>query len=462
MDKLNASFLEELYKGCMRSKDILEICINHLKYEYLPTEEYKKIWKSISSNYEVNNILSTSGSLGQIFANDPDTLQLVGKIKSAMVAEKDVLISSLEDFLKQSMVKTRISADQDGRGGFGEIWAKNKDEAYKLITKLSADLNSFSLKKEYYEKIFENYDRRFHERKINLETNHVSNIKMPFGIDEIDYHTNGGINETDTVLFLAQSGAGKTKLLRHMGVNAARLGFRVLHIQAEGSKEECLRGYDSTWTGLSNHDIDFCKIDNKLRDKLNKVIRDIKAGCGEIYVHAFEQFGKASLADVRKVFLEVEKNHGKPDIILIDYFELFDPSDGMKYKPSEERFRREAIGNKMKNMAVELKTRIVTATQASTVAPELLNDPKFYMTRYNVSEFKGIVKPFSYFITLNQTLDEKKEKLMRLYCDKFRFTEAGQTVYIFTNFEKDRFFNRTRTRLRYFNPIKQGNEIEEN
>jgi len=454
VDKLSGHFLEELYKSCLRSKDILEICINHLKYEYLPTEEYKKIWKLISNSYEVNGTLSSVGTLGQVFVNDADTLQLIGKIKHAEIVEKDLLISNLEDFLKQSMLKTRISEDADGNGGFAKVWEKSKEEGYKLIHKLSEDLQAFSLKREYYEKIFDNFEKRSLERKSNMDSHKISNEKLPFGIEEIDFLIEGGINVTDTALFLGGSGSGKTKLLRHIGVTAARLGKKVLHLQAEGSKEETLRGYDSTWTGLSNHDIDFCKIDSKLSEKLNKIVRDLKAGGGEIYVHAFEQFGTATMADARNILIEVEKNHGKIDLVLFDYLELFDPSNGIKYKPQDERFRRLAVGNKMKNLAVEGVTRVVAVTQASSVNEELLNDAKYKMTRYNVSECKGIVQPFSYFITINQTRDEQNEQIIRLFCDKFRFNKSGQTVRICTNFKKDRFFDRAKTRLHFFDPLK--------
>lgn len=300
---------------------------------------------------------------------------------------------------------------------------------------------------KYYEKIFEGYNDRFDRRILSKEIDQEADLaKLPFGIDEIDRLSKGGMNKGDIALFLAQSGVGKTKLLKWIGVNAARLGFRVLHLQAESTKKECLDLYDATWTGCELHSIEYGNIDTTTHGKIQTAIKNITSQGGEIYVEAFEQFNTASMLDVRTIIENVEKEFGKIDLVLLDYFELFSPGNGVRYRPSEERQRREAIGDSLKNIAVEFDTRIVSATQASTVSPELLNDPKFVMTRYNVSEFKGVIKPFSFFITLNQTEDEKEENYMRLYIDKMRKYKGGQIIPIYNNYDRERFYDAPKTR----------------
>ena len=63
------------------------------------------------------------------------------------------------------------------------------------------------------------------------------------------------------------------------------------------------------------------------------------------------------------------------------------------------------------------------------------------LTRYHISEFKGIIKPFSYFVTLNQTADERNSNVMRLHIDKIRKYKAQvPTVKIATNFDVERFY----------------------
>ena len=94
---------------------------------------------------------------------------------------------------------------------------------------------------------------------------------------------------------------------------------------------------------------------------------------------------------------------------------------------------------------MEQNTRVATATQASTVAPELLNNPNFYMTRYNVSEFKAIVDPFTVFLTYNQTSEEYKERCARIFIDKSRKSVGDKLISICQNYGKDKFYDRART-----------------
>lgn len=76
------------------------------------------------------------------------------------------------------------------------------------------------------------------------------------------------------------------------------------------------------------------------------------------------------------------------------------------------------------------------------------------MTRYDISEFKGAVKPFSYFGTLNQTKDEYEAGIMRIFNDKIRKKKAKQVIRICQAYEFDRFYDRNRT-IKEFYP--EGN-----
>ncbi len=92
----------------------------------------------------------------------------------------------------------------------------------------------------------------------------------------------------------------------------------------------------------------------------------------------------------------------------------------------------------------------LTATQAMDIKPNILEDPDFYMTRSHISEFKGLVKPFSGVHTLNQTPDEYTERIMRIYNDKFRFSKAKQIVKIATDVHVGRFYSKKKTYERNF------------
>jgi replicative DNA helicase len=441
MDRLSEHFLLELFKSSLRSREVLEACREHLKFTYLPNESYKQLWKSITDTFSATRKLPSFGILAQQNETDRGVIELIGKVRDADLPDRELVMQQLEKYVKQAMFV-------DMYDSLGDVYnSGDKDKAYKILMEASDKINAFSLKANYYEKIFEGYNERFDRRLLSKESdNGADTEKVPFGIDELDRLSKGGINRGDIALFLAQSGVGKSKLLKWIGVNASRLGFKVLHLQAEGTKKECLDLYDATWTGCQLHSIEYGDIDSITNKKIQTAIQNITNQGGEIFVEAFEQFNSASLLDVRSIVESVEKEHGKMDLILMDYLELFNPGNGVKYKPSEERQRREALGDGLKNLAVEFDTRIISCTQASTVSPDLLNDPKFVMTRYNVSEFKGAIKPFSFFVSLNQTDDEKEDNFMRLYIDKMRKYKGGQVIDIYQNYDRERFYDAPRTR----------------
>lgn len=453
MGKLTEKFLVELFKGIFKKKELLNICITHLEFSYLPSEEWKYIWKSIKSFYKTSLKPPTIGLISQMYKENEEILIILEEISEIIIEDYDALINQLEIFIRESI---SIKAYEK----FSTLYNQGeREKAIEYWIEVGNNLSNFSIKKgsSYFEEIFGNYFNREKERILNRKTGGIVEDKIPFSIDVLDEILRGGLNKKDTFLFLAQSGVGKTKFLRWVGVGAARRGFRTLHIQLEGSKQEAIDGYDATWTGQFLHDIESGLINKELRGKISKIVKSIKFNKGEIFVYAPEKFDTISLRDIRNHLLELEKNNGKIDLVLLDYFELIDPGDGKIYKVSEERQRREAISKGMKNIAVEFNVVFGTATQASTVDPLKLNDPDFVMTRYDISEFKGALKPFSLFGTFNQTEDEYEANFIRIFLDKVRKFRGKQIIDLYQAYKYDRFYDRQRT-LNYYEKKNEGIE----
>ena len=99
----------------------------------------------------------------------------------------------------------------------------------------------------------------------------------------------------------------------------------------------------------------------------------------------------------------------------------------------------------MKMLAMEFNAVVHTATQSSNIPEECKNDPEFVITRAQLSEDKGKIRPFDIFITINQTRDEMKEEIMRLHTDKLRDYKNGDPIHIANNFSCARFYDRKRT-----------------
>lgn len=451
--KISNNFFYELFKFFFipfGDKDIYTVCENYLDYNYLPDESYKLIWKSIKNYYNLNKQFPSIGIISQQYQNKEKILDILNHIQEINYVYKDKILEELEYTFKNFYFIEKYDS-------FSKLFNEGrKDELFKLVESTGIYLNNFSLKKESnkFVKIFGDFEQRQLDRFSEYSTSSFIYKKCPFFIDEIDDILHGGCDYGDTFLALSQSGVGKSKFLKHLGVNNARIGKRVFHIQAEGSKKECLDLYDATWTGQNILDVETGLLEDDLRKKLKKIVNDILFNKGEIIVYTVEKFDSINMRQIRDLTLEVMKLYGFVDLVLIDYLELIDPGNGKHYGAKDERERREQISKDMKNLAVELNNVVGSCTQASDVPSDKLNDPLFYMTRHNISEYKLIVKPFSYFFTFNQTNDEYEKNIMRIYLDKIRKYKGRQIVTINQRYDYEKFYDRNQTLINFYNKEK--------
>lgn len=441
MEGLNPNYVTELIKLSLRNRRVFETAIPHIKNSFLPNDEVKEIWTAMVKYYRATDKLITIGMLSQEYSKDLEVLKIISDIKEAQLPDKEEILEQLGEFVKSSMF-------YEAYDKLSDLYNQGKKQgAYELMRETAESIAGFSIKSRYFTSLYGKFSERHNTRLLNRELGNNAKGKVPTGIDEFDKITRGGVDKGDTFLALAQSGIGKTKLLRHIGWHASRRGYKGLHVSAEGTLQENLDAYDAAISGQRLKDIENANLSKETLDKVRVATRNTVMKGGELFIEAFEQFDTASMTDVRNLIIEIEKIHGKLDFLCLDYLELFDPGDGKRYGTSndQERKRREAVGNKLKNIAVEFNIAVFTATQASSVNPDLLNDPEFVQTRYNISEFKGAIKPFSYFITLNKTKDEFESNMMRIYIDKIRKYAGGQIIKIYQRYDRERFYDRKRT-----------------
>lgn len=436
---LTSDFIVELFKASLLYPKVLDICKKHLKYQYLITDAQKKILKFIIETSEVSGKVPTIGMIGQTYSTDEEVISFLTKVRKSIVEKEQVeeLISTLEVYIIEG--KFRLLYEK-----LGDLYNDGKKkEALSLLTNESKIINEFKLKDNYYTTVFKGFQDRQELRENSKDS--ILLEKLTFGIHELDDYTRGGFNKGTSVLILARSGVGKSTFLRWVGLCNARLGRRVVHFQAEGTEKECLDAYDAGWTSITLDDIEFGNIPETKKTKIFKAQRDILSNGGEIYVYASESFDSMTLNDSRDILLDITSLYGQVDLVVFDYLELFTVKGQYGNSEASERKRREDIANKITNIATEFKCGTITAAQAQDITPDKYNNPDFVMTRSHISEFKGMVKPFSYFLTLNQTDDEYKNEIIRIYCDKFRKYQAKQTIRLYQSRNNGRFYDSSKT-----------------
>jgi len=379
------------------------------------------------------------GKLKLALRNNPECNELLSKIKDIVIPDQNSLIDGLELFLRQSRFIETYNT-------LGDLYNQGKrNDAFSYFVQQATDFSKFSLKSVKYEKIFGDFEKRY----INKLSTDRKRIKIPFGIDQLDEATDGGGEKGEFTMFLGDSGIGKSQFLIHCGVAAARRGFKVAHFQIEGTKEQCLDRYDSNWSGQLYHDIKHANVETALFKQLRKIVGAI--GKGEIYVEAFESYGTKTVVDLRNSLIEMIKLYGTIDLVILDYFELLDPGDGVRYSPSDERHKQTKLSRAFKEIAMEFNVHFVTVTQSSILSPDDLDNPDFYITRWNSSEDKGKIRACDNFLTINQTKDERANRTARIYLDKFREHSSGKIIQIAQNLSRTRFYDRKRTMQLFIN-----------
>ena len=439
---LASNFVTELLAIALSKRTIFDIVRQYMKFSYFQIESEKKLWQWVTNRYDKTGRIPTIGQIQQQFSEDESVLEKVAEISDVEIDEEnvgseEVILDTFERFIKKMKF---LEANDKITDYYNQ---GKKDQAWDMFVKYADEFSKFSIQDAKFETVFGDFAKRQAQRQ---SEDYNFRFKIPTGIDEIDYRLGGETGGPETgecVLWLGDSGAGKSQVLVHCGVSAARQGHRVAHFQLEGTKEQCLNRYDAAWTGTLYSEVKLGNIPAKKMEVSKRIINKLKRS--DIIVSSEETFNAKTLVDVRRELKEMEKSYGKIDVIIIDYLELLEVGDGHNYSPSEERFRQAKLAKGMKMLAMEFNAVVHTATQSSNIPEECKNDPEFVITRAQLSEDKGKIRPFDIFITINQTRDEMKEEIMRLHTDKLRDYKNGDPIHICNNFAYARFYDRRRT-----------------
>jgi replicative DNA helicase len=437
-ETLHAEFVQELINTVLykKQKELLEVIIRFVKVSFIADDRLKKLYNEVKHQYTIDKKIPTLGTLKMAFRKNTDILEVLEDVIASAILDTDVLLGQLERFIKNcrfiEIYNETVDVFNDGE----------KDKAYKLFEKGASEVVNFSIRKNAYETLFRQFSKRNAERLVGKQKQEI----IPYFIDELQLHTGGG--ETGRFsLFLADAKMGKSFLLSHQSVHNARMGIPTLHWFLEGTKEENQQRMDACFMGSTLDEIKYAQIDEKKFKAHRKILENV--GKGEVYMRFAEQFNAVTMMEIRDSVIDLRKQGINIKALGLDYLELAEPGD-KKYGASEEKARQQATSRMCKNLATEQNLWLYSATQSQSIVSELSQDPDFVLKREHLSEDKGKVRPVDHLITLNQTKDEKKNKVMRLYIDAIRNREGDNIIYVATAFHRGRFYDRKRTINEFF------------
>lgn len=443
MSELQVSLQENLLTLLTFDKKVCPLIINNTSVDLFDSSYYREIYTQA-----VNYYIEFKAPVGEHL---PDCLEhiLHGKDKRKSEVYEDIItniyaikdsinsefvLTQLEKFVRQQQLKLGIS------------------QAVELINNGKIDEAENAL--EACRK------KRLGLFNVGISIDDVSKITSGLAVIENFIHLgipgldDYGICPTpkEFYLLLSQPNYGKSWFLNHVGKHALIQRKKVLHITLEMSETRAGLRYMQTLFGIAKNKIrrnnptfskdeygsllgiDYETIskdvptlkDDNIHEILNNRIERLKKP-----QFIIKEFPSGTLSmDGLKAYLDNLGNYNnfEPDVILLDYPDL------MRIDKDNVRIETGRTYVDLRGLAAERNLAMVGVTQTNRVDRDIK-----LLTRDKLSEDISKINTVDNFVTFNQTREEYKRGLARLYVDKSRNDIKDITILIAQNYSIGQF-----------------------
>ncbi len=439
---LSAEFLYELYATALRQENLCGILTHHMRSEYLPDRSFQRVQEAISSHYRTYKSPPSYAVLAQTFQEDFDAIELIDTFREYDEGQSpEVMTDMLESYIKGVRLQA-VYAE------VGKLYNENKQKKAETTLRNYAEwLSEFTLKSSSFIDVAQTFSERYERNRIREQEEEYSSVPRVsrFYIPYLDALNNGRSLRGQLTCFLASTGVGKSHIAKWIGVRAnIDDALHILHFQLEGSEEEALNAYSGGLISKNAYYFERGKISDTEMRHLEKMVMSY---AGSITVRSYPRFNaQVSTLDIKNGISEYRKLKGhNPDIVIIDSMDLLTDANRRSWGADHERAKRIAVANDLKDLAADEKVWMVVTYQSTIEDREWLNDERNVLTEYNCSEAKGLARPCTHLISLNQSSAERKENVMRLHVAKSRFFKKGDTIKIATDYDNEVFYDSQRT-----------------
>ena len=443
VNPLSAEFLYELYAAALRYVTLCGVVAENMRKECLPDRSFQKIQEVIANHYRTYKSPPTYATLSQTFQGDYDAIELLETFRE--YEEENTNTESLTDLLEGYIKGVRL---QKVYTEVGKLYNQNRqDKAEALLAEYAGWLSSFTLRTTAFVDVAKTFRERFeHNRRREAESRENSLPQVcRFYIPYLDALNGGRDLRGQLTCFLASTGVGKSHLAKHIGIRAdIDDGLHVLHYQLEGSEQEALDAYSGGMISRNAYYFEQGKISDREFKHFEELVMSY---AGSITVRSFPRFAaRISTMDIKNGIAEYRKINGySPDVVIVDSMDLLTDATRRQWGAEHERSKRIAVANDLKDLAADENVWMVVTYQSTIEDRDWLNNERNVLTEYNCSEAKGLARPCTHLISLNQSSAERKECLMRLHVAKSRFFRKGDTIKIATDYDNEVFYDPQRS-----------------
>jgi replicative DNA helicase len=243
---------------------------------------------------------------------------------------------------------------------------------------------------------------------------------------KLDDSLGGGIAAGELGVFLAPPSRGKTSYLCAVGAGAAKEGRGVLHITLEISARRVIRRYDQALTGMKSSEL----IENPMT--VSSARKQMTKAGGEVNVVDWS-YKEVNPNDIRGLVKRLRRQGHKVDMVIIDYLELMQPNPTTARHQQAQRHIYGSLGKQVRAVGVCMEVPMVTAWQVNREG-----NSQHVITQEHVSESWEVIKHADIIIGLNQSDDERENRVMRLGVIKQRESTERALVYVHSDLNRMR------------------------
>lgn len=446
---LSPNFVEEMLRLAFANKQFAELVVDNLDLSNFPRElgGCKAMLKVLADTMKKTGNLATFGMVEMTFPNNEEVSKKIAEVKGIKLPEVEPMTRQLETFIRrQTFVATQHEVS--------DMYNEGKpEEAMLLLEKRMAEINAFSLDKfrGKFVRVYRDFYRNIGTAQMKAE-DETHRAKIPTGISTIDEITDGGIPRQDTVLLIMRSGVGKSTALKYFSwYNTSIAHNHCLHFQLEGGRDEAVVKFDQMLANTTYAKIMRGDVSDETRQRISALIKRAQTVNSDIDVYASEEMMDMTIADLVAAIEDYKKEYGYyPDLVTVDSIDLLLTGENKKidFDPNFIKYRLQKCAQRLKDIAKKYDCAVITATQTGDVPIEVWNDPTRVITRQNTEGDRTLIKPFSFVFTGNITIEEGKQNMARIYCDKLRnYRNNGIIIRIPTNYENGFFYDISRSTI---------------
>jgi replicative DNA helicase len=317
-------------------------------------------------------------------------------------------LDKITEFAKEMALKNAVSSTLS-------ILEKPSKDKWAKIENLWREAlltdRDFDMGLDYFQTLEERYERISQQNK--SKEIFITGLN---GID--DGLTSGGLCRGEIAAFMGMAGAGKSTMLTKVCVANVVRGKKVLYISLEMGQDKIANRFDAM---LAQDNI---RTLSDKKDTIINALKEVVKGEEDKRKLIIKQFpaGTVDVHTIRAFLAQLALYSFKPDMVCIDYVGEFKDDVNIKTYESRQRIVRDLRG-----LAVEENVCVFTAMQSNRMGREAQKGA--FLDDDSIGDSYGQARPLDALWSINQTHEEKRVGIGRIYVIKHRDGRSRYPVY---------------------------------